>query len=112
LEVKNDALLLDAMQGKKIPRAPSVPKIWLDLSANILGRDLLSIFNNPRLATSAIIEGAMKCEVDGARIFLYPERDVRKEGNNYIHYKNNRRLGQIDMMGGLGTVFDDPKDLD
>ena len=32
-------LLLDTMYGKKVPRAPSVPKIWIDLAANLLGRE-------------------------------------------------------------------------
>jgi uroporphyrinogen-III decarboxylase len=105
-------LLLDAMKGEKIPRAPSVPKIWLDLAANILGREYLQFFSNPELAAKTVAEAAIFCECDGARVFLFPKKEVKIENGVYFHYQNGRRLGQIDIMGGWATLFDDPEDID
>ena len=105
-------LLLDAMNGKKIQRAPSVPKIYFDLAANILNRELLDVLRNPALATNTVIEAAKECECDGARVFLFPKRDIKEEQGVYIHYKNGKRLGVVDLMGGLSTIYDDPNDID
>jgi hypothetical protein len=106
-------LLLDAMQGKKIPRSPSVPKLWLDVAANILGQDYLPLFGDPLLSSETIARAAMCCECDGARVFLFPKRDVRKEGEYYYHYnESGKRLGSVDIQGGWATLFDDPDDID
>ena len=105
-------LLLDAMNGKKIPRAPSVPKIYFDLAANILNRELIEVLRDPCLATNTVIEAAKECECDGARVFLFPRRDIREEQGAYVHYKNGKRLGMVDIKGGLATICDDPEKID
>ena len=105
-------LLLDTMMGKEVHRAPSVPKIWIDLAANLLHRDYSVFFDNPGFAAQTIIEAAIDCECDGARVFLFPNRDVRKENNSYYHYRKGKKLGQIDIDGGWATMFDDPDDID
>jgi uroporphyrinogen-III decarboxylase len=105
-------LLLDAINGKQIPRAPSVPKIYVDLAANLLNLDYIDIFNNPDLAVSSVIKAALQCQCDGARVFLFPKRDIRKEGDLYFHYKNGKKLGQVDIQGGFSTIYDDPRDID
>lgn len=106
-------LLYDMMAGKPIPRAPSVPKIWLDLAATLLGRDYLDMFGNPEYAAQTVIEAANLCRCDGARVFVFPHRDVRRgEDGVYRHYHNGQVLGQIDIMGGWATLFDDPDQID
>ena len=105
-------LLLDTMMGKEVNRAPSVPKIWIDLAANLLRRDFSVFFDNPGFATQTIIEAAIDCECDGARVFLFPDRDVRKENNVYYHYRKEKKIGKIDVDGGWATVFDDPDHID
>jgi hypothetical protein len=105
-------LLLDTMAGKEVNRAPSVPKIWIDLAANLLHRDYSIFFDNPGFATQTVIEAAIDCECDGARVFLFPNRDTRREGKDYYHYHKNKKLGRIDVDGGWATIFDDPDDID
>jgi uroporphyrinogen-III decarboxylase len=105
-------LLLDTMRGEKVERAPSVPKIWIDLAANLLGRDYLGFFNDPLYASKTVIEAAMACNCDGARVFLFPKRDVRKEGGSYVHWRGSERLGQVDIEGGWATIFDNPEEID
>jgi uroporphyrinogen-III decarboxylase len=85
-------LLLDTMMGKEVPRAPSIPKIWIDLAANLLHRDYSVFFNDPAFAMQTIIEAAIDCKCDGARVFLFPSREVKKEGNIYYH------------LGGVNTL--------
>jgi len=105
-------LLLDAMQGKKIDRAPSVPKIWIDLAANLLKRNYIDLFDDPLYAAKTVVEAAIACDCDGARVFLFPKRDVRRDGKTFIHYRGNKRLGQVDIEGGWGTLFDDADEID
>jgi len=85
-------LLLDAMQGKRVSRAPSVPKIWVDLAANLLAREYPVLMGDPVLASKTVVEAAIACQCDGARIFLFPSREVRKEGGGYM------------LMGGVNTL--------
>ena len=105
-------LLLDTMYGKKVPRAPSVPKIWIDLAANLLGRDYLDLFDNPLYAAQTVVEAAITCNCDGVRVFLFSKRDVHKEDNAFIHRHESRRLGQVDIEGGWATIFENPGDID
>ena len=105
-------LLLDAMDGEKISRSPSVPKIYIDLAANLLKRDILEVLYDPELASRTVVEAAVKCNCDGARIFFFPGRDIRKERDKYYQYKNGKRFGKVDMQGGLTTICDDPSDID
>ena len=105
-------LLLDTMIGKDVERAPSVPKIWIDLAANLLHRDYSLFFDNPSFAMQTIIDAAIDCECDGARVFLFPNRNVIKENNAYYHYRNGKKLGQIDINGGWATIFDNVDDID
>ena len=93
-------------------RPPSVPKIWIDLAANLLGRDYSTLFGDPLYAAKTIIEAAIACNSDGARLFLFPKRDVRKEGNNYVHWQGTKKLGRLDIEGGWATIFDDSRDID
>ena len=105
-------LLLDTMMGKKVERAPSVPKIWIDLAARLLDRDFSVFFDNPSFAMQTIIEAAIDCACDGARVFLFPIRDVIKEKDAWYHYRNGKKLGKIDIDGGWATIFDEAGDID
>ena len=106
-------LLYDMMAGKSIPRAPAVPKIWLDLATNLMGRDCLDMFGDPEYAARTVIEAANLCRCDGARIFVFPRREVRLDPDGvYRHYKDGKLQGQVDIMGGWATLFDDPDSID
>ena len=105
-------LLLDTMFGEKVIRPPSVPKIWIDSAANLLGRDYSDFFDDPLYAARTIVEAAIACNSDGARIFLFPTRDVQKERDSYVHMRGTKRLGRIDIDGGWATIFDDPGEID
>ena len=106
-------LLYEMMAGKPIPRAPSVPKIWLDLASNLMNRNYLDMFGNPEYSAQTVIEAAKLCCCDGARIFVFPHRDVRRgEDGIFRHYHKDQVLGQVDIMGGWATIFDDPDVID
>lgn len=106
-------LLLDTMMGKPVSRAPVMPKIWLDLAAEIMHRKFDDFPGNPRLATLTVIEAAKACLCDGARLFMFPKRDVRMDADGVRRqYKNGRAIGRVDMDGGWATILDDPADFD
>ena len=106
-------ILIDTMMGKSVERAPVMPKIWLDLAANIMQRGFDEFSQNPGRAVETIIKAAKTCMCDGARIFLFPIRDIRTDPNGIRrHYRNGRVLGKIDVEGGWATILDDPADFD
>lgn len=106
-------LLLDTMMGKKVNRAPVMPKIWMDLAANIMHRSFDEFAMNPRLATLTVIEAAKACMCDGARLFLFPRRDIRIDADGIRRqYKNGRVIGRIDLEGGWATLLENPADFD
>jgi hypothetical protein len=105
-------LLNEAFKGQKIPRAPSVPKIYLDLAANLLNRDFIDIFASPELAARTIIEAALLCECDGARVFLFPKREIKIDNGIYYHYKNNKNIGKLDFHGSMATICENSEEID
>jgi len=105
-------LLLDTMDGKSVSRAPVVPKIWIDLAAKLLGKDCLSLFRDPALAASTVVEASIKAGCDGARLFLFAPRDIREENGRYVQWKDGVRIGTVDAKGGLATMLDRPEYFD
>lgn len=105
-------ILLDAMEGKTISRAPVVPKIWVDLAAKLVGKDCMEVFADPADAAVTVVEAAIKAGSDGARLFLFAPRDIRRGEKGCYQLKDGRRIGSVDDQGGWGTSLDHDEDFD
>jgi len=95
------------MNGGRPDRVPVMPKIWVNLAAKLTGTDLVEVIENPRTAMKVVIDAARLIGIDGARLFLFPSRRIHREGGQLIEVdESGRRLGEIDMEGGLATRLD------
>ena len=93
--------------GGHTDRVPVMPKIWVNLAASITGTDLIEVIQDPRTAMKVVIDAARLTGIDGARLFLFPPRRVEREDGQLIEVdESGRRLGEIDMEGGLATRLD------
>lgn len=102
-----------AISGETPDRVPSIPKIWVDLAAQLSGTNLIEVIENPLLALQVIVDTAILVEADGARQFHFPERKIVQKNDRWIEVtQKGRPLGDIDMMGGLMTRLYDRKDFD
>jgi uroporphyrinogen-III decarboxylase len=96
--------ILKAISGEVPDRVPSIPKIWVDLAANLMGILLLRVIQDPYLALKVIADAAISINADGARQFHFPVRKVIVEKEKVIEIdEHGKHLGEIDMMGGLVT---------
>lgn len=104
----NSELLIKTALGNGVPdRVPSIPKIWVDLAANLTGQGLRGIIESPRKALSVIYEAGRELGVDAVRQFHFPPRDTIKEDGTVFEVKGQNKIGKIDMEGGLRTnLFD------
>lgn len=101
-----------AISGGVPDRVPLVPKIWVDLAANLTGTYLCEVIENPLTALRVITEAGVELGVDGVRQFHLPARRTILEDNIlYEVDRSGRRLGRIDIQGGLSTHLDDPADF-
>ncbi len=97
-----------AFTGQTVDRVPYMPKIWVDLAAAIMGVDLCDIIEQPELAMRVVIDAAIQVNADGARQFFFPARQTQRVGDVvYELTGDGRRLGTIDMAGGLTTQLID-----
>jgi uroporphyrinogen-III decarboxylase len=100
--------LFRAFSGQTVNQIPYFPKIWIDLAAALTGINLCDIIEDPELAMKVVIDAAILVNADGARQFLFPARRTEAEGDTvYEIDENGRRLGTIDMAGGLATQLID-----
>ena len=100
-----------AISGGAADRVPVVPKIWIDLAARLTDARLLDLLRDPALALRAIAEAGLMCKVDGVRQFHFPQRRIEhRDGKAFEVDGKGRRLGEIDLLGGLQTRLDDPAD--
>lgn len=94
----------EAMSGNIPDRVPYVPKIWVDLAAKLTNSSLYDIINNPKHALYIIAKAGIEQNVDAVRQFHFPKRKI--EIDNDIVYEldeKNKKIGIIDMKGGLST---------
>lgn len=105
-------ILLDAMNGKPISRAPVVPKIWVDLAAKLTDKDCMNVFQDPAEAAATVVEAAVRSGCDGARLFLFAPREIHRDEKGYYQVKNGKRIGKVDDCGGWGTSLDSDEDFD
>ena len=100
------------MNGGCPDRVPVMPKIWVNLAARLTGTDLVHVIENPRTAMRIVIDAARLIGIDGARLFLFPPRRIQREDDHLIEVdESGRRLGEIDLEGGLATRLDRWEDL-
>jgi hypothetical protein len=93
-----------ALSGKMPDRVPNVPKIWVDLGAELTQTDLREVIQNPLTALKVIAEAALLVGADGARQFHLPERKIAsKDGKVFEVNQKGKPIGEIDMLGGLWT---------
>lgn len=92
-------------------RVPFVPKIWVDLGARLTGTDLVEVVEEPRTALRVIADAGLQLGVDAVRQLHFPARRIERQGDNVFEVaKDGRRIGKIDMEGGLTTQLFDQSD--
>ena len=105
--------ILKAISGKVPDRVPSVPKIWVDLAAQVMNISLAEVIQNPQTALQVIVDAAILVKADGARQFHFPERKVIAKNDKFFECnKKGTIIGEIDILGGLMTRLSDNKYLD
>jgi uroporphyrinogen-III decarboxylase len=101
-----------AISGSKPDRVPTLPKIWLDLAAVLLGRDFKDVIEDPALAAKTIIEAAVSVGADGVRLFQFPKRTVRRQNDRLVEVTpDGTILGDIDTAGGFATRLRQPESV-
>lgn len=110
--IDQDDRLQRVMSGEDIGQVLYVPKIWVDLAANLTGLDLCAVIEDPRLAMQVILDAGLLAGADAVRQFVMPPRRTERAGDKvYEVDATGRRLGEIDMLGGLATHLYDPADF-
>ena len=107
-----DDRLHRVMSGEDIGQVLYVPKIWVDLAANLTGLDLCAVIEDPLLAMQVILDAGLLAGADAVRQFILPPRQIERAGDKvYEVDATGRRLGEIDMLGGLATYLYDRADF-
>ena len=89
-------------------RVPVMAKIWVNLAARLTGTELREIIESPGAALRVLVDAALSTGMDGARQLLFPARRTRWENGRLVEVDGQgRRLGEIDLEGGLATRLDD-----
>ena len=93
-----------ALSGDVPDRVPFIPKIWVDLAARLTGTSLVEVIENPQTALDVLLDAALAIGADGVRQFHFPARRTSEQnGTVYEIDAKGKRLGRVDMQGGLGT---------
>jgi len=102
---------LAALKGQSVDRVPVSPKIWVDYSAKLLGTDIRDVLTDPLTALRVIPLAAIKLGFDSARQFPFPAKKIVEENGDIFEINDaGRRIGKIDIDGGLATHLFDSKD--
>jgi uroporphyrinogen-III decarboxylase len=102
-----------ALRGGRPDRVPFVPKIWVDFSARFCGVSLRDVIEDPVTALAVILRAGRGLGLDGVRQFALPARRTEEAGDRLweIHARTGRRIGAIDLAGGLHTLVIDASDF-
>jgi hypothetical protein len=101
-----------ALRGGRPDRVPFVPKIWVDFSARFCGVPLREVIEDPVAALTVILRAGRGLELDGVRQFALPERRTQEaDGRLWEIDGRGRRIGPIDLAGGLHTLVEDERDF-
>lgn len=102
-----------AVGGGTPDRVPSVPKVFVDLAAALTGADLIGLIEDPQAVLMTLIEAGRICNADAVRQFHFPFRRLEITDTGVIELdQDGKRLGRVDIDGGLITLLDDPADFD
>jgi len=102
-----------ALSGGMPDRVPTLPKIWVDLGAALAGTDLREVVEDPSTAMRVVVDGALAVKADGARVFHFPKRRTQLENEAVVEVNEaGRRIGPVDMQGGLATRVSDSSIID
>ena len=97
-----------ALSGGMPDRVPTLPKIWVDLGAALTGTDLREVVEDSATAMRVVVDAALSVKADGARLFHLPMRRTRMENGKVVEVdEDGRRIGSVDMQGGLATRVSD-----
>jgi len=104
--------LYAAVSGDVPDRVPVVPKIWVDLAANLTGTSFVDVLEDPLLALRVIVDAGRLVGADAVRQFHFPKRRIRRDGELLVEVDAaGRRRGRIDIDGGWATHLDDPREF-
>jgi uroporphyrinogen-III decarboxylase len=104
--------LFRAFSGEAVDHVPFVPKIWVDLGAALTNTALRAVIADPLLAMQVIIDAGILVGADGVRQFIFPARKTEPAGEVLFEIdESGRRLGTIDIAGGLATHLFDASDF-
>ncbi|HVX65371.1 MAG TPA: uroporphyrinogen decarboxylase family protein [Bryobacteraceae bacterium] len=107
-----EARLRTAVSGGVPDRVPVVPKIFIDSAARLTGTPLLDAIEDPATALRVIYDAGLLAQVDAVRQFHCPARRTGRDGERvYEVDARGRRIGEIDMSGGLTTRLFDAAEL-
>jgi uroporphyrinogen-III decarboxylase len=100
--------LRTAISGGIPDRVPVVPKIFVDSAARLSGTPLVDVIEDPLTALRVILDAGFETNVDAVRQFHSPPRKtIFDEERVFEIDESGRRIGEIDMTGGLTTrLFD------
>lgn len=105
--------LQTAIRGGVPDRVPVVPKIWVELAARLTGTALAQLIEDPLEALRVIARAGRQCRVNAVRQFHLPARRLCSPSEKIFEVDaGGELLGQIDMVGGLGTHLSDPGAFD
>jgi len=94
-----------ALRGDRPDRVPFVPKIWVDFSAQFCGVPLREVIEDPVEALVVILRAGRGLGLDGVRQFALPARRTVEAGGRLWEVDGRgRRIGAIDLAGGLHTL--------
>ena len=97
----------NAMQRKPTDRVPVLSKIYIPTACKLTGISPLEAIADPTHALSTICQASKDTRSDGARLFIFPKRQVRQEENQVVQYDSSgRRMGRLDMTGGWMTTLE------
>jgi MtaA/CmuA family methyltransferase len=104
---------ISALKGEKVDRVPVVPKIWVDFSAKVTCTDSKDVIRDPSMALKVIALAGKRLELDAVRQFHFPAKNIIEEdGVIFEINKSGKKIGKIDMAGGLSTHLFESKDYD
>ena len=104
--------LYTAVSGGVPDRVPVVPKIFVDSAARLTGTSLLRVIEDPLTALRVILDAGLATGMDAVRQFHCPARRIETEDERVFEVDaSGRRIGEIDMSGGLTTRLFDAAEL-